>query len=296
MNAKLSAVLVPGWRTRFAPAPTGHLHLGHVVNAVWVWSTAQAFGGEVIVRIEDHDRQRSRPEFETSILTDLAWLGLRPPDAPAPFRQSDHTDAYATALAALEDAALAYACSCSRKDIAGRSDMPPDAEVAYPGTCRHARLDPQSVAGRRALLVDTPIIFEDLRHGRITQNPARQCGDVLLRDRLGQWTYQFAVVVDDRRHAIDLVIRGDDLLSSTGRQIALAAMLGRRDPPLFLHHPLVLHPDGRKLSKAAGDTSLAALRDAGWTPERMLGHAAWLGGLQSAQRDIGAHELGRLWV
>ncbi|MDZ7630556.1 MAG: glutamate--tRNA ligase family protein [Gemmatimonadaceae bacterium] len=126
--------------------------------------------------------------------------------------------------------------------------------------------------------------FDDLRHGQQMQTPAAQCGDLLLRDRLGQWTYQFAVVVDDLAHAIDLIIRGDDLLASTGRQLMLAERLGRDTPPAVLHHPLVVHPDGTKLSKSLGDTALRELRESGWSAARVLGQAAWLGGLRGLPR------------
>ena len=120
--------------------------------------------------------------------------------------------------------------------------------------------------------------------GTVTQVPAEQCGDLLLRDRNGNWTYQFAVVVDDMRHGVDLVIRGEDLLSSTGRQIRLARMLGRERPPVFLHHPLIRKPDGAKLSKSSGDTGIAELREAGVRPEAVLGEAAWLTGLIGERR------------
>lgn len=297
LTARLAARLPAAWRTRFAPAPTGFLHLGHAVNAVYVWSVAQAFGGSVVVRIEDHDRSRWRADFDDAIREDLSWLGL---EAAAPeagsqrvFRQSEHAGAYAEALATLEAQRLAYPCTCSRRTIGGGADE--GAEVRYPGICRAASIDGRTTQARRVRLPEGTVTFDDIRHGPQAQTPQSQCGDLLARDRLGQWTYQFAVVVDDMRHGIGLVIRGDDLLASTGRQIALGSLLGRAEPPLFLHHPLILRPDGRKLSKSTGDSALRALRSDTWDPARVLGHAAWLGGLQARPDPIEARRLGALW-
>jgi glutamyl-tRNA synthetase/glutamyl-Q tRNA(Asp) synthetase len=298
LRARLAASLQPGWRTRFAPAPTGHLHLGHAVNAVYVWSIAQAFGGSVIVRIEDHDRQRARDSFETAIHDELRWLGLSGDNTalglPAVVRQSDTPTRYTTALAQLMASRHVYPCRCSRRDIA--ANTPSDAELRYPGTCRHADVPPAETPARRVHLGDDIVDFEDLRHGVVSQQPSAQCGDLLIRDRLAQWTYQFAVVVDDAAHGIDLIIRGDDLLNSTGRQLLLAEALGRRHRPQLLHHPLLLHPDGTKLSKSRGDSGLAELRAAGWDANRILGEAAWLGGLQDRSHPLQATQLGRLWT
>lgn len=300
-----------GFTTRFAPAPTGHLHIGHVVNAVWVWGLARARDGRVLLRIEDHDRGRCRPAYERSILDDLDWLGLVPDGAGTeafrrgaqPQRQSDALPRYAQRLAQLEVQGLAYPCTCSRADIARHTESAPggaaDAdghERRYPGTCRTRALPADTTPARRIRMDGpSPERFEDLRHGPQTQDPALQCGDLLARDRDGHYTYQFAVVADDIAQHVDLVIRGDDLLDSTGRQIRLARMLGRAVPPRFLHHPLVRHADGRKLSKSAGDTGIGELRARGATPAQVLGLAARLGGLQAGPDPIGAEELARLF-
>jgi glutamyl/glutaminyl-tRNA synthetase len=137
--------------------------------------------------------------------------------------------------------------------------------------------------------------FTDALTGVVGQVPSEQCGDLLLRDRSGNWTYHFAVVVDDQRHEVDLVVRGEDLLPSTGRQIRLSRMLGRVRPPVFLHHPLIRKEGGAKLSKSSGDTGIGELRRAGATPERVLGRAAWLTGLQEEPRPLAAVELERLF-
>ncbi|MBA3637800.1 MAG: glutamate--tRNA ligase family protein [Acidobacteriota bacterium] len=258
--------------TRFAPAPTGHLHIGHVVNALYVWETARREGGRVLLRIEDHDRQRSRPDYEASILEDLAWLGFTA-DAP-PVRQSDRTDIYERALGRLRHAGLVYACECSRRDIidAGGSG----AELRYPGTCSSKGL---AETGDRAIRVRLPPseeAFGDLLAGPQRQVPSDQCGDLLVRDRHGNWTYQFAVTVDDYDQGVDLVIRGLDLLHSTGRQIQLSRMLGRTEPPRFMHHPLVMSTPEQKLSKSDGASGIRQLRAAGMPPEDVVAaaHAA----------------------
>lgn len=255
--------------TRFAPAPTGHLHLGHVVNALHVWQTARREGGRVLLRIEDHDRQRSRPEYEASILDDLAWLGFTA-DA-APVRQSDRTGIYEGALARLRTAGLVYACECSRRDIvdAGGSG----AELRYPGTCSSKGLAETRDRAIRVRLPRSEESFDDLLVGLQRQVPADQCGDLLVRDRHGNWTYQFAVTVDDYDQGIDLVIRGLDLLQSTGRQIQLARMLDRTRPPRFMHHPLVMSTPDQKLSKSNGATGIRQMRAAGLGPDDVVAAA-----------------------
>ncbi len=303
LRQRLAAALTPGWRTRFAPAPTGHLHLGHAVNAVYVWSIARAFGGHIVLRLEDHDRGRCRAEYEASILDDLDWLGLTPDEGttasfragPSPLRQSDAGPRHADALQQLDARGLVYPCRCSRKDLARAQGTSHGEEIRYPGTCRDAPVDGASTFARRVRLDDVEESFDDLRLGPQVQRPAVQCGDVLVRDRHAQWTYQFAVVVDDLAHGVDVIIRGEDLLASTGRQQALARLLGRATPPRTLHHPLVRHPDGAKLSKSNRDTGLRDLRAAGWSPEAVLGRAAFLGGLVPDDAPLPAERLAELW-
>ena len=275
--AALAARLPPRPLTRFAPSPTGYLHLGHVVNALWVWGLARALGGRVLLRIEDHDATRCRPEYERALLEDLEWLGFVP-DELAP-RQSDSGDAYAAAMSRLSSTHLVYGCECSRRTIADEADDVFGAETRYPGRCRHLGLMPGAGRGTRVTLGEGVEAFTDALLGPQRQEPDLQCGDLLLRDRLGHWTYQFAVAADDVRQGVDLVIRGEDLLGSTGRQIRLGRMLGRAEPPVFLHHPLILKPDGAKLSKAAGDTGVRELREAGNPPGEVWREAGLLGGV-----------------
>jgi len=278
--------------TRYAPAPTGFLHLGHVVNAIWVWGLARRRGGRVLLRIEDHDRGRCRPEYERALLADLEWLGLEPDGEPV--RQSDRGELYAASLERLASVGLVYPCRCTRREIAAASAERETPELRYPGTCRARRVDPAATLIRRVRLEREEIGFEDLRLGAQLQVPAEQCGDLLARDRDGFWTYQFAVAVDDLAQGVDLVVRGEDLLASTGRQIQLARLLGRRSPAAFLHHGLLRRPDGSKLSKANRDEGIRDLRAAGRSASEVLGLAARAGGLLTVARPVAASELGEL--
>src|SRR3954471_13476812 len=290
--ARLAARLPRAPLTRIAPSPTGYLHLGHVVNAIWVWGLARALGGQVLLRIEDHDRGRSRPEYEDAVLEDLAWLGLVPDLGPT--HQRDATAMYLENLGALEQRGLVYACDCSRRDIAREAGDVPHLETRYPGRCRDRGLSPGPGLGQRLRLDDTVEHFSDALLGEQEQTPALQCGDLLLRDRHGYCTYQFAVVVDDLRQGVDLVVRGADLVGSTGRQIALGRLLGRDDPAVYLHHPLLHRSDGAKLSKAAGDTGIRELRAAGVSASDVLRRAAEAAGLSTGARPLRVDDLPRL--
>ena len=283
--------------SRFAPAPTGFLHLGHVVNALHVWGITRALGGRVLLRIEDHDRQRSRDTFERAILDDLDWLGFVP-DEPSTDafrvgacrgRQRDRQDVYAAALARLGD--RVYACDCTRREVraameAVRGPLEPDAELWYAGRCASRGLAWQPGMGLRVRVDHTIERFVDLRHGLQEQQPFEQCGDILLKDRDGNWTYQFAVVADDLAQGVNLVIRGDDLLASTGRQILLARLLGRDEPPRFLHHGLIMKSTTQKLSKADHDTSVRDMRAAGATPGEVFGRALHAAGFAASASAV----------
>ncbi len=289
--------------TRFAPSPTGFLHIGHVASAIYVWGMAARFGASVILRIEDHDQSRCRPEYERAIFDDLCWLGFVPQNTeifaghPSTFRQSDSGSDYQEALSHLLATQKIYACTCSRKDIQKaherlladghlaigsfpHGDVSADSELRYPGTCRDRGLPLDSKnAAIRIATPDLDIPFHDLSRGFQVQNPWRQCGDLVVRDRHGQWTYQFAVTVDDIRHGITHVIRGADILSSTGRQILLGSWLERKNAPIFFHHPLITDESGRKLGKRFFSEAIGKRRAQGDAPERILGEAAYLVGL-----------------
>ena len=281
--------------TRFAPAPTGLLHIGHVVNAIFVWGLTRSLGGRVLLRIEDHDRQRCRREFEVALLEDLEWLGFAPAVFPphefragaTPGRQSDRDREYREALAPLVAQGLVYGCDCSRQQIDG---------AVYSGRCRDRNLPLGDGLGWRIRVEPYDEKFDDVLLGMQQQTPARQCGDLLIRDRLGNWTYQWAATADDTLQRITLVIRGEDLLDSTGRQILLARLLGRGEPPVFVHHPLVMKSPTQKVSKSDGDTGVEDLRRAGWDAAQVIGWAALLAGLQSRARPIAADDVPNLFA
>ena len=257
--------------TRFAPSPTGHLHLGHLAHMVYLWETAEKLGARVLLRIEDHDRGRCRPEYEDSILEDLEWLGFpyEHPDGKL-YRQSDHPERYEEALALLAQKENVFPCTCSRKQIAQDSPHPnSDGERRYSGRCRQAAPVRPAPHGLRLQLTPGQETFLDAVQGPQSQDPHQQIGDLLLRDREGNWTYQFAVTVDDIEQGVNLIIRGEDLLPSTGRQIRLARLLGRKEPTKFHHHPVLLDADGQKLSKRDHSTTLRDLRRFGHTPESL---------------------------
>jgi glutamyl/glutaminyl-tRNA synthetase len=247
--------------TRFAPSPTGYLHLGHIVNAIYTWGIARALGGRVLLRLEDHDRIRSRAAYEAAIVEDLVDT----------LKRTTHV----------------YACDCSRTDVGGER---------YVGRCRTRGLSYVPGHGVRVQFNPKTVHAHDLLAGPLAQVPSEQCGDLLLRDRDGNWTYQFAVTVDDVRHGVTLVIRGADLLASTGRQVLLAEMLGRPTPPVFLHHPLIMGRGGEKLSKSAGNTGVRELRAQGLGPEDVIGRAAAAIGLIASPRAIRASEVASLFL
>jgi glutamyl-tRNA synthetase/glutamyl-Q tRNA(Asp) synthetase len=257
------------------------------VNAIYVWGLATAARATVQLRIEDHDRLRSRTGFETAILEDLDWLGFAADSGRAPLqRQSDHPDRYLAALDQLRRTHHVYACRCSRRQIGGER---------YAGRCRTLNLPDAPEHGLRVAIAPGVERFSDLLVGTIEGEPQGQCGDLLLRDRDGQWTYQFAVTVDDIADGVTLVIRGSDLLSSTARQIRLARMLGREHPAQFAHHPLIVGADGVKLSKSRSDTGIRELRRAGWTAPDVIGRAAAAVGLTQTAVPLRAGEIGDLF-
>ena len=265
--------------TRFAPAPTGYLHLGHVVNALHVWGAARVHRGTVLLRIEDHDRQRSRKEYESAIIEDLAWLGFRHDGDMV--RQSEREPLYHRAIQKLIDRGLVYGCTCSRSDIdtAAGAQAPGWPKEKYPNTCRDKGIALDNSVGWRVKIEPGSERFVDEILGPQEQDPSQQCGDLLVRDKHANWTYQFAVTVDDHLQRVTDVIRGEDLLASTGRQIRLAKLLGRQEMPHFRHHSLIMKTPSRKLSKSDHDTGVRDLRASGWSAEKVLGRARELANL-----------------
>ena len=273
--------------SRFAPSPTGYLHAGHVVSCLYVFGITRAVGGQVLVRIEDHDQSRSRDAFDDAIRDDLIWLGLIPDRSPWPghelgqfepqLRQSLRAGIHAQRLQDLTAQGLTYRCDCSRKGLSHN----PDGELFHDGACKNRHVPQDAPHGIRVLMPDRDFVFDDLALGTQHQNPQRQTGDLLARDRTGSWTYQFSCTVDDLDQGVNLIIRGEDLLPSTARQLALREVLNGSDlapTPLFFHHPLVKDESGKKLGKRFLSTSIRQMRLDGQTPEKVLGFAAFLAG------------------
>lgn len=250
-------------RTRFAPSPNGSLHLGHAYAAVVAHDLARARGGEFLVRIEDIDGARSRPELAEEHLDDLRWLGLEW-DGPV-VRQSNRLASYDTAIARLKEQGLLYPCRCTRADLAASArDLGPDGLV-YQGTCRGQNVDPDGAAWRldmaKACAFHPQLDWVDELAGLQLANP-QQFGDVVLVRKDAPASYHLAATLDDAADGITLVTRGMDLFPASHVHRLLQALLGL-PVPVWHHHPLLVEPDGRKLAKRRGSASLADLRRAG---------------------------------
>ncbi|HEY3585815.1 MAG TPA: tRNA glutamyl-Q(34) synthetase GluQRS [Myxococcaceae bacterium] len=283
-------------RGRFAPSPTGRLHLGNAWAAVlgWLWTRSQ--GGEFLLRIEDLDTARSRPELTDALLADLAWLGLGFDGAP--LFQSRRLELYHAAFDRLRATGRVYPCFCTRSEIARAASAPhgpADEGPRYPGTC--LALSPAQSADRartrppawRFRPHEGLTEVHDLLHGTFVQDVAREVGDFVVLRNDGVPSYQLAVVVDDADTGITHVLRGDDLLGSTPRQVQLCEALGL-PVPVYAHVPLLLGPDGKRLAKRAGTPSLAELRERGIEPERLIGLLAGWAGLGDGS-PIGLRDL-----
>ena len=254
--------------TRFAPSPTGRLHLGHAYSAVLGRQRARAGGGKFLLRIEDLDPTRSRPEFVTGIEEDLRWLGIGWDGEP--LVQSTRTAIYTAALEQLRGRGLAYPCFCTRADIAASLTAPHgDAGSSYPGTCRALQDNSQRRAttphcwrldcGKALAIAGMPSWEEDGEHFDASES---DIGDAILARKDAPASYHLACVVDDAASGVTLVVRGADLRPSTPVQRLLQTLLGL-PAPAYLHHPLVTHDDGRRLAKRDLAPTLAAMREAG---------------------------------
>jgi glutamyl-tRNA synthetase len=275
-------------RGRYAPSPTGALHLGNLRTALLGWLYARCAGGQFVLRIEDLDRPRVRPGATGQMLADLRWLGLDWDEGPdvggsfAPYVQSERQAVYEAQLQRLSEAGLVYPCYCSRAEIARAASAPHgDEGPRYPGTCRNlseAKRRQYEAAGRRPSLrlrVDDEriVTFTDQIAGPLSQQVRRAVGDFILRRSDGIFAYQFAVVVDDGLMQINQVVRGVDLLSSTARQILLFEVLGF-PAPTFAHVPLWLDSTGQRLSKRVQSEGLEPLRAGGLSPAAVVGQLA----------------------
>lgn len=290
-------------RGRFAPSPSGRMHLGNVFSALLAWLSARSVGGSVVLRMEDLDPDRCRPEYVARLAADLEWLGLvcdegygvGGPDGP--YLQSERTDRYAAAFVRLEREGLIYPCYCSRAErLAANAPHRSDGQTVYDGKCRHLTDEERkafAAEGRRPAprlrVPNQEFSFVDGHMGPYTENLERDCGDFIIRRSDGVYAYQLAVVVDDAAMGVTQVVRGRDLLDSTPRQCYLYHLLGLTPPEVF-HVPLLLAPDGHRLSKRERDLDMEALR-ARFTAEELLGRLAFLAGLLEKPRPMSAQVL-----
>ena len=267
-------------KIRFAPSPTGYLHEGHLLSALYVWAAAKKWDLKIHLRIEDHDQSRARPAYIAGIREDLAWLGFKYDSENI---QSARGPIYEAALQKLVDKSLVYPCYCSRKQLLAENPQSETGEIIYQGKCKHLVILSESEGPSKVLfdnsaphnlrfIVPNKVIdWHDLRLGDFHENPKLQCGDFPIRDRDNQWTYQFAVCVDDIDEQITHIVRGEDIRNSTARQIALMEALGRKERAVYLHHPLIVDDNNKKLSKRELAHSLRQDKEAGITPEMLFG-------------------------
>ena len=306
-------------RGRFAPSPTGRMHLGNVFCALLSWLSAKSKGGEWVLRIEDLDPQRSRREYAFQLMDDLQWLGL--PWDGEPVWQSQRGHIYEEYLHRLQEMGLTYPCYCTRADImATQAPHETDGRVVYKGTCRPkdvisdaendvadtARVPTATnhispsieggvgvgLATTRLIVPDCTIPFTDGHYGRHDINLAEHCGDYIIRRKDGAWAYQLAVVVDDALMGVTEIVRGRDLLLSSPQQIHLRELLF--PSPLtvdFLHHPLLCNSEGQRLCKRDKSMDLGYLRDKGTTPQEIIGLLAHYAGLIEQPYSTGPEEL-----
>jgi glutamyl-tRNA synthetase len=280
-----------GFRGRLAPSPTGALHLGNARTFLIAWLRVRSQSGTLVMRMEDLDHPKHKPGAEAAALDDLRWLGFDWDEGPdlggpyAPYTQTERKACYAQALEVLRAKGLVYPCVCTRRDVeTGQSAPHAEEGLYYPGTCRGRFQDYASAcralpegrlpAWRFRVAEGETVRYKDVFRGAYAQEVSALSGDfVLARDPQGAG-YMLAVVADDAAMGITEVVRGDDLLSATPRQLLLYRALGLQ-PPAFLHVPLVVSEEGRRLAKRHGDTRIGALREAGLPPEKIIGLLAW---------------------
>ena len=290
---------------RFAPSPSGRMHLGNVMSAMLAWLGAKSQGGRMVLRIEDLDPERCSPAYARLVEDDLRFLGLTWDEGGeagglhGPYSQSERRTVYAEALRELDRAGMLYPCYCTRAELHAVTQAPhaSDGRFIYNGRCRElseAQRAALAEARRPALRLRVPdekIAFEDGLCGPRVQNLAADCGDFIVRRSDGAFAYQLAVVVDDALMGVTQVVRGRDLLDSTPRQIYLYRLLGAQ-APAFYHVPLLLAADGRRLSKRERDMDMGSLR-ARYSAEEILGKLAFLCGLCATPAPASAWQLAR---
>lgn len=294
-----------GPRGRYAPSPTGPLHLGNVRTALVAWLQTRLAGGTFVMRMEDLDQPRTVEGSAEQILDDLRWLGLDWDEGPdvggpcGPYDQSARDSIYDAALQLLDDSELVFRCYCSRREIQEASSAPHGRTAVYPGTCRFLTPDEEEAVriekddktpSWRFRVADVEVSFDDLVMGAQSQRLTDEVGDFPVRRADGLFAYQLAVVVDDWLMGITDVLRGEDLVHSTPRQIALFEAFGAH-VPRFWHVPLMMDAKGRRMSKRDGSESLAELRDQGATPQKVVGMLAASLGWVEPDTELSADEL-----
>ena len=290
---------------RFAPSPSGRMHLGNVFSCLCAWLSAKSRGGCIVLRIEDLDERCRKSDLAQLVMDDLAWLGLTWDRGP--YYQHDRIELYEDALAVLEQANLTYPCFCTRAELhVASAPHASDGTPIYRGTCRglspaavaaHARTRPPATRLRVPNIDDAAdmIEFIDRTYGARSEALSTECGDFLVRRSDGVFAYQLAVVVDDALMGVTEVVRGRDLLGSCARQIYLQNLLGY-EHPAYAHIPLLVAPDGRRLSKRDRDCDMGELRQRFGTPEALLGWLAHRAGFAPSADPISAQELSRTFT
>lgn len=291
----MASAAEPNIIARLAPSPTGAQHVGNARTYLLAWLSARSQGGQVVLRIEDIDSPRVKPWAMQQAIDDLAWLGLDWDIGP--IIQTQRLERYQQVLAELQQRELVYPCTCTRSDIEAAASAPHVGQEGpvYPGTCaQRTAADAASItmpyAWRFRLNRHQPQEYSDMIRGPESCDTVTELGDFVLGKMDGSPAYQLAVVIDDHDQGVTEVIRGDDLVPSTFRQLAIYQSLGW-SPPRFGHVPLVIGPDGRRLAKRHGDTRISILRERGIPAERLVGFLAWSAGLQSTPAPVSASEL-----
>lgn len=282
-------------RGRYAPSPTGLIHVGNARTALAAWLSVRSQGGTFVWRLEDLDGPRVVPGMAEAAMEDLVWLGLDWDEGP--YVQSERSAVYEEALARLAAAGRLFPCRRSRKDLQAIASAPhgPEGTAPYPASFRPERLEPNwfeqcSDAAIRFQVHDRPVEWIDLVCGPQVERVDQTVGDFVLKRRDGLYAYQLAVVVDDLLMGINEVVRGADLLDSTARQIQLIEALGGT-PPVYAHAPLVVNAQGEKLSKRDAGLTLRSLRESGMRPEELAGWLGWSLGLLDRAEPCPAGEL-----
>ncbi len=280
---------------RFAPTPSGRMHLGNVFSALMAWASVRSQNGSLILRVEDLDIRAHNPQYTSLLLDDLQWLGLTWDKGP--YYQSRRTELYQEALLDLRQQGLLYPCFCSRADLhAAQAPHASDGTYVYARTCRNLsksereELAKHKIPATRIRVPNKTYAFEDKVYGQTSQNLFKLCGDFIVQRADEIFAYQLAVVVDDADMGVTEVVRGSDLLSSTPRQLYLQDVLGLSHPT-YAHLPLLVAPDGRRLSKRNHDLDLGVLRSQGKTPEEILGFLAYCVGLTKENEPLSAVQI-----